>query len=96
LNHNGHAHIGCAYLPPNGIIGEHEAVTSQLFLVVEGSGTVIGGNGERATICAGEAAYWEKGENHTTISESGLTAIIIEAENMVDSVHMTLFEPSEC
>jgi mannose-6-phosphate isomerase-like protein (cupin superfamily) len=80
LNHDGHTHIGYAYVPPNGEIGKHEAVVSQLFLVIEGSGIVNGSNDEHATIETGQAVYWEK----------GLTAFIIESPNMENSVYMKL------
>jgi hypothetical protein len=35
---NGAAKVSCFHLAPNGKVGYHQAVTPQLFLVVQGSG----------------------------------------------------------
>ncbi|EEM05733.1 Cupin 2 conserved barrel domain protein [Bacillus pseudomycoides DSM 12442] len=36
VKHQGEVHIGCMHLQPKGIIGYHEAVVSQLLLIVQG------------------------------------------------------------
>ncbi len=78
--------IQCAYLEPHGGIGYHQATVPQLFMVVQGEGWVRGETQEITRIQAGEGAYWEEGEGHEAGTETGLTAIIIEA------VHFDLFD----
>ncbi len=73
------AMIQCAYLEPGGLIGYHQAAVPQLFLVVQGNGWVRGESPERIRIQAGQGAYWQEGEWHEAGTETGLTAIIIEA-----------------
>lgn len=70
--------VNCAYLSSGGVIGYHQAVGPQLFLVVQGEGWVRGESIERISVQAGQAAYWEKGEWHESGTETGMTAIIIE------------------
>src|SRR5262245_59746605 len=69
----------CAYLEPNGLIGCHQANAPQLFLVLQGEGWVSGQSTERSRIQAGQGAYWGKGEWHEFGTETGMTAMIIEA-----------------
>lgn len=42
VNHQGNVHIGAMHLQENGIIGYHEAVVSQLLLIMDGEGYVCG------------------------------------------------------
>lgn len=72
------AFVNCAYLGANGLIGYHQAVIPQLFLVVQGEGWVKGGSSDKISIRAGQAVYWEKGEWHEAGTETGMTVIIIE------------------
>jgi len=69
-------------LEPGGVIGRHPASVEQLLVVVDGSGWVSGADGERRPIAAGEAAFWEAGEEHETASDEGLTAIVIEGPGL--------------
>ncbi len=71
--------IQCAYLEPGGLIGYHQATVPQLFVVVQGEGWVRGEAPERTAIRSGQGAYWEEGEWHELGTETGMTAIIIEA-----------------
>ncbi len=48
VNHQGNIHIGAMHLKENGIIGYHEAVVSQLLLIVDGEGYVCGANKEKS------------------------------------------------
>lgn len=75
-------HIGCMNIEANGIVGLHQATIPQLFLVVDGEGTVTGREGKEYLIRAGYAAYWEAREWHETKTEKGLTAIVIEGISM--------------
>lgn len=53
-----------------------------LLAVTEGGGWVSGADGEPQAISAGEAAFWEAGEEHETWTNEGLTAIVIESEEL--------------
>jgi quercetin dioxygenase-like cupin family protein len=68
------------HLPAGGIVGEHEAMSGQLFCVVSGEGWVSGDDGERRAIKTHEAACWSRGERHAAGTETGLTAIVIEGD----------------
>lgn len=92
VNYQGNVHIGAMHLQANGIIGYHEAVVSQLLLIVDGEGYVCGTNKEKVKINAGQAVFWEKGELHETSTENGLTAIVIEAENLEQAILMPIIQ----
>jgi quercetin dioxygenase-like cupin family protein len=77
----GRTQVVCIKLGPGGVLGEHEAIGPQLFLVVDGEGWVRAG-GEQRSIEAGRAAFWEDGELHETGTQEGLTAIVVEAESI--------------
>ncbi|WP_145330353.1 cupin [Paenibacillus xylanexedens] len=85
---SGNAHIGCMHLPVNGVVGYHQAVSPQLMLIMTGAGQVRSGNDDFIEIKAGEAVFWENGEWHETVSETGLTAIVIESEELNPSAYM--------
>jgi len=72
--------ISCFHLEPDGIVGYHQAVTSQLILVVRGSGWVRSRESTRIPIEAYRAVFWNKGEWHEAGTDSGLTAIVLEGE----------------
>jgi quercetin dioxygenase-like cupin family protein len=67
---------------PGGVVGRHPAAVSQLFVVVTGSGWVSGVEGDREPIEAGEAVLWKQGEEHESGSETGMTALVVEAESL--------------
>jgi quercetin dioxygenase-like cupin family protein len=67
---------------PTGAIARHPATFPQILAVLEGSGRVSGADGEFHPITAGEAVFWSQGEEHETRSETGLTALILEAEEL--------------
>jgi quercetin dioxygenase-like cupin family protein len=75
-------HIGCMYLDENGIIGRHEATTPQLLIVVDGVGFVSGEDGDKVEVAAGDAVFWKSREMHDTTTIDGLTAIVIEGEDV--------------
>jgi mannose-6-phosphate isomerase-like protein (cupin superfamily) len=76
----GGAALSALQLGPGGVVGRHPAAAAQLFVVVEGSGEVSGGDGAFQPIAAGEAVAWDHGEEHETRSTSGLLAIVLEGE----------------
>ncbi|MBP3969149.1 cupin [Bacillus sp. WL1] len=94
LNHQGNIHIGAMHLRENGIIGYHEAVVSQLLLIVNGEGYVCGANKEKVKVEAGQAVFWEKGELHETSTERGLMAIVMESEGLERAILMPIKEES--
>jgi quercetin dioxygenase-like cupin family protein len=84
------AHIGCMHLEANGVIGYHQAVTPQLLLILVGEGTVRDEQDEYVAVQAGDAVFWNKGEWHETKTATGLTAIVIESEELNPSLYMSL------
>jgi hypothetical protein len=74
--------INCVYIHPRGKIGNHQAVTQQLFLLVEGQGWVSSGSGEKLAIQEGHAVFWEKDEWPESGTDLGMTAVIIEGTNI--------------
>jgi hypothetical protein len=74
--------IGCMHLDQNGKIGYHQAVVPQLLLIVNGEGWVRGESNDFTRIQSGEAVLWDKGEWHETKTDNGLTAIVIESEEL--------------
>lgn len=75
-------HVGCMHLGVQGRVGWHQAPCPQLFIVVSGEGWVRAGEEAEIPVSAGSAVYWGKGEWHETRTETGLTAMVIEAESM--------------
>ena len=67
---------------PGGKLARHPATVPQILAVVEGSGDVSGADGVCEPIAAGEAVFWSQGEEHETKSAVGLTALIIEGEQV--------------
>lgn len=76
------AQVSCFYIDPGGKIGNHQAATRQLFLVVQGQGWVKSGRAEPIPIRAGQAAFWEEGEWHESGTETGMMAVVIEGDDL--------------
>ena len=83
----GRVSLTCLTVEAGGIIGTHQAPSSQMFLVTAGAGWVAGADGVRAEVRAGEGVAWDKGEVHTSGTDGGLTALVIEG------APLTLFDP---
>jgi len=79
--------VTCLAIAPGGLVGTHPASGVQLFLVVAGEGWVAGPDGRRTPLAAGSGVRWQAGEEHTSGSSSGMTAVVIEG------TAITLFEP---
>ncbi|MHA7965587.1 cupin [Paenibacillus sp. CAU 1782] len=86
VKHEKQVHIGCIHVGADGVVGSHPATIHQLFLVVSGQGWVIGKEGVKYDIQPGMAAYWEPEEMHESGSEQGMTAIIIEGEDLIPAM----------
>jgi Cupin domain len=84
---DGQVSLTCLALAPGGVIGMHPATETQLFLVIAGEGWVAGPDGQRTPITAGCGVRWEGGEDHTSGTETGLTALAVEG------AALDLFEP---
>ena len=80
LAHPENLHVGCMHLGPGGLVGYHPAGTYQLFIVVKGEGWVRGEGSEKVPIEAGQAAFWEPGEQHGVGTDSGMMAIVVETD----------------
>ncbi len=78
----GETHVYCLYFDAGGSIGEHPAGFAQLFLVIEGHGWVAGSDGLRAPVKAGQGAYFAPGELHSKGSDSGMTVIMVQADEL--------------
>lgn len=72
--------VSCAHLGPGGKIGYHQASVDQLMLIVQGEGRVRGETTERLPVTVGHAVYWQQGEWHETITDTGVMAMVIESE----------------
>jgi quercetin dioxygenase-like cupin family protein len=65
---------------PGGRLGVHPTSIAQVFVVVQGSGWVSGGDGMRERVEAGTTVLWEKGEKHASGSDVGMIAVVIQAD----------------
>jgi quercetin dioxygenase-like cupin family protein len=87
--------VNCVYVHPNGKIGQRQAATQQLFLLMEGEGWIRGGTEEKHAIRQGQAVFWEKDEWHESGTETGMTAVIIEGININPAELMPLLQEDE-
>jgi quercetin dioxygenase-like cupin family protein len=67
---------------PGGALLRHSATLPQIVAVLHGSGAVSGADGTEEPIVAGEAVLVEEGEEHELKSPHGLTALIIEGQDL--------------
>jgi quercetin dioxygenase-like cupin family protein len=77
---------GVFRIAAGGRIVRHPATFPQILAVLEGSGQVSGADGTFRPIAAGEAVFWAAGEEHETITDAGLTALVLEAEGLEPEV----------
>jgi quercetin dioxygenase-like cupin family protein len=73
--------IGYLRLDPGGVLGMHPALSGQLLLILSGEGWVSGDDGFRRAVCQGLAVYWQTGDMHETDTDTGLTALVLEADD---------------
>jgi quercetin dioxygenase-like cupin family protein len=88
------ASIGCMHLGENGLIGYHQAVGPQLLLILSGEGLVSIDLEEYFIVQPGDAVFWDKDEWHETKTVKGLTAIVIESEELDPSTFMPNIIPN--
>ncbi len=84
----GQYQLGCMHVGPGGRVGRHQAVGPQLFLVVSGEGWVRGEDSDRIVITPGQAAFWTDGEWHEAGSDTGMTALVLEADAIEPAQYM--------
>ncbi|MBR7838101.1 hypothetical protein KDL01_32815 [Actinospica durhamensis] len=80
--YSGPTRVSCLSVEPGGLVGEHPAVGGQLLLLVAGSGWVSGPDGVRLELRAGQGVRWDPEEVHTSGSETGFTAIVLEGPDL--------------
>lgn len=83
------AHIGFMFLNAGETIGFHQAAVPQLFLVIEGECWIKTEEQAPFKLKTSEAVMWECGEWHGTSTDKGVTALVIESEELMP---MDLFE----
>jgi quercetin dioxygenase-like cupin family protein len=79
---DGEAHVHFLRFEPGGRIGEHPTGFAQLFLVMEGSGWAMGGDGQRIELRAGQGVLFERGEHHAKGSDLGMTVLMIQVTDL--------------
>jgi quercetin dioxygenase-like cupin family protein len=87
--------ISSVYIQADGKIGYHQAVTPQLFLLVQGKGWIRAESEERLAVQEGQAIFWEQGEWHESGSETGMIAVIIEGVHFDPAELMPLLKRDE-
>ncbi|WP_043464835.1 cupin domain-containing protein [Kitasatospora sp. MBT66] len=78
----GSVHVTCLAVEAGGTIGTHPAPVDQLFLVIAGEGWVAGPDGHRVPVTAGDGVRWSPGEEHTSGTDHGLTALALEGPGL--------------
>ncbi|WP_339280080.1 cupin domain-containing protein [Lysinibacillus sp. FSL P2-0066] len=74
--------IGFIYIEPGGVVGMHDAPVPQLFIVINGEGWISGVDAEKITLKTGQGVLWQQGQAHESGSITGLTALVIQAEQI--------------
>ncbi len=74
----GQVSVTCLDLAAGGLVGTHPASGTQFFLVVSGAGWVAGSDGRRVPVGAGWGVRWEQGEEHTSGTDKGMVALVVE------------------
>ena len=74
--------IGFIEIEKGGVLGYHDAPVPQLFILVQGEGWIEGEDKNRIMLKSGEGVFWKKGEGHSSGSDTGLTAIVIQSEKL--------------
>jgi quercetin dioxygenase-like cupin family protein len=87
--------VHCVYIQAHGKLGYHQAAAPQLFLLVAGEGWVRDASDQKISVKAGQAVFWEKDEWHESGTETGLTAVIIEAVKMYPAEFMSPVQRDE-
>jgi len=73
-------HLTWIRIDAGGVLGNHQAVTNQLFIVVSGDGWIQVQGSSRVNVTAGQGAFWQAGEWHESGTDSGLMALVVESD----------------
>ena len=76
------ARVSCFHLGPKGKVGYHQAVIPQLLLVMQGAGWVRNETSGQVPIKMGCAVFWNKAEWHESSTDTGMTALVIESQEI--------------
>ena len=79
---DGKSRVAVFHVEPGGTVGYHPSVGYQLYLVINGEGWVEGPERVPRAIHAGQAVFWVDGEWHASGSNTGMTAVVVEADEM--------------
>lgn len=79
---DGKTQVTVIHVEPGGTLGFHPSTGRQLYMVMNGDGWVEGPEREPRPIHAGQAAFWDAGEWHASGSDTGMTAVSVEADEM--------------
>jgi quercetin dioxygenase-like cupin family protein len=58
--------------------GRHPTGLWQLFVVLSGSGWAAGADDVRRALGPGDAVLWEPGEEHSSGSDQGMVAVVVQ------------------
>ena len=93
---SGEVRVYCVHFDANAQIGVHPTGFCQLFLVVQGSGWAVGGDGRRVHLDAGQGVFFELGEIHSKGTESGMIAIMVQAPDLQPSDVVRQVNEDDC
>jgi quercetin dioxygenase-like cupin family protein len=82
VTHRGGVQVSIMHFTPGDHVGHHQAIVPQLFAVVAGEGWVQDASRHDIAISAGSAAFWEGGEWHAARTDTGMTAVVVEGEQL--------------
>lgn len=82
IHEGSHVQAAIFRVAPGGRLLRHPATFPQILAVLDGAGEVSGAEGVDEPITAGEAVFWDEGEEHEMTSAAGLTALIIEGRDL--------------
>ncbi len=74
--------VSVLHVEPGGRVGRHPAPLDQIVAVVAGAGWVSGEDGDPLLISAGQAVVFDAGEEHELGSDDGMTAFMVEADDL--------------
>jgi quercetin dioxygenase-like cupin family protein len=79
---SGDAALGIITIAPLGHLGCHPAAATQAFMVLVGAGHVAGRDGREQPVKEGDVVLWDRGEEHETIADEKMVALVIEADEL--------------
>ena len=74
------AQLNWIVFDPGGTVGDHQAASPQLMIVLSGEGWARGEGVEPLDIEQGDVVFWDAGEWHESGSEQGMTVLVIESQ----------------